>query len=318
MLCRKTVMRRNRLKINEGEWPTIHAVLISYDLRRSGWGCDIVYAAIKVAGHRNPRVKVLAVVDAANQAGLTILILVAVSLSEAAQARRTTAKFPGGRGGAASQIRFPSVLERPTLPDRIQLSPVSPSHLGDNVWRTSTMFSDLLSPLSATASLCLPLSNPPLNLDVLYGWSLVGAIVGKTAYAFRVKERLMALIAFPATAPIWPVAPLTESAAAPVGQQGGSAEDEEEGEIEPHLEGDVFEGDMSLGYGKTGPVWIWRIKLTEAWGPSAELIIEYCESDICECFFLFSIRMRPTTLRPDFFFGQQHLLCRYALRMNLY
>ena len=86
-----------------------------------------------MAGHRNPRVKVLAVVDAANQAGLTILILAAVSLSEAAQARRTTAKFPGGRGGAASQIRFPSVLERPTLPDRIQLSPVSPSHLGDNV-----------------------------------------------------------------------------------------------------------------------------------------------------------------------------------------
>ena len=60
--------------------------------------------------------KVLAVVDAANQAGLTILILVAFSLSEAAQARRrpTTAKLPGGRGGAASQIRFLFVLE-PTL-----------------------------------------------------------------------------------------------------------------------------------------------------------------------------------------------------------
>ena len=56
----------------------------------------------------------------------------------------------------------------------------------------------------------------------------------------------MALITFPASAPTRPVAPLTESAAAPVGQQGGSAEDEEEGEIEPHLEGDVFEGEVSL------------------------------------------------------------------------
>ena len=86
-----------------------------------------------MAGHRNPRVKVLAVVDAANQAGLTFVIPAAVSLSEAAQARRRrAAKFPGGRGGAASQIRFTFVLG-PTLPDRIQHSPVSPSHLGDNV-----------------------------------------------------------------------------------------------------------------------------------------------------------------------------------------
>ena len=85
-----------------------------------------------MAGHRNPRVKVLAVVDAANQAGLTILIPPAVSLSEAAQARRTTAKYPGGRAGAASQIRLLFGLG-PTLPDRIQHSPVSPSHLGDNV-----------------------------------------------------------------------------------------------------------------------------------------------------------------------------------------
>ena len=50
--------------------------------------------------------------------------------------------------------------------------------------------------------------------------------------------------AFPAAAPIRPVAPSTESAAAPVGQQGGGAEDEEEGEIEPHLDDGVFPGNL--------------------------------------------------------------------------
>ena len=93
----------------------------------------------------------------------------------------------------------------------------------------------------------LPLS---ASVVVLYGWSLVSASAsGRPPLTGK------------ASAPIWPVAPLTESAATSIGQQGGSAEDEEEGEIEPHLDGDVFLVNFQTKYLRP-PFWIWENRLS--------------------------------------------------------